>query len=1178
MNSQSTTSRVTAVLFAALIVTSGFLAFIPMPATAATGDVVGSDTFGEQVRNVEIHDDRAYVFGQTKMTVYDISDPSNPTELGSTSLLGTTFDVEIDGKDGLAFVAEYDSSSIWRLSVYDVSDPSNIQLVDSDATDDWRGVALDRESNTAYTSVNNGPIHAFDYSNPSSLSLLGQGTDSIYGRMVIGPNNDYIYAYSPSGALNIFDVTTPSTSISQVFVDSSFQSDFSGAYDGVQVSGERLYTASDTAVKAYDISDRDNPVEVSSVSVGSINYAMSIDGTTMTVTEYGANPDVIRYFDISDPNSITTVETITVSDLATADAELSGGYIYTAPGTTYDFTVLDSQSYKNANTLSGTVVDESGAPVTNATVEIYGVDHSQITAATGQSLEERAQELLAEAKDPYPAEWDENLDILSLFADAEDDYVAVHSANVLPNNRFFDGKAGGASADLDTPQLVVAADEPIVMTVWDPSGSDPSSKYLDNAVDADLPGRTTDGTIVVNKLSMSGEVLDSTEIETKDIYETGTTPFDKMHEGARLSLGQGFYEVSAEGSSTSYVIASVGDMSIEEMGNTYAKGLEDSANRATERANEIDQKLTDGTFGRVVVETDANGEFAAEIPAAFTTVDVTAYKGGDLLDGISLEDRSVSELQEQIEAMDYTASVYIPTETKTVSAPFDSPVSIEVKEVLSLPNTGGIDTTTAEDLVNDTINSTQGTAETITDPDAWDNATEEAKEELYNSLLRTVIGNDNLETCIIDEAEEAGVTSDYHFDSVSQDTANTHIQIMQSCLGTTSPVDVPLPDDVEGGAEEVKNGVGDVVEHVLNLRIPFSGSLDPDTASVIVRYADGSFETMPEDYWSVDEGLIGNDAVVIEDYPMPKDQPMVSVEILASDEDGLDRGSVDVRNPAFAGETPALKSIKLNTIAPGAGQSVNLDVTPTDDSSFKSVKSAKVWDGDGNVVSSSLSNGELSFTAGPGSHLVKLTVEDTNGNEYVERLRINAEDDDLPYDPSIRVQKGFLGTYAVVGDGAIDGEISQKNDVTTVGVVLAKGESPSAVRVHLNELDTTGDIKVRLMQGDDEQSYERFTTVFVYTSQLSEDSLVYRNGDEPIATEKGQYGTRMDKADSELIVTYTETDGTVDLSVNNNPGIVDRTLFWIRLNIGSYTSGIFGAIMIPLPALGLYARRRGDVL
>jgi hypothetical protein len=174
------------------------------------------------------------------------------------------------------------------------------------------------------------------------------------------------------------------------------------------------------------------------------------------------------------------------------------------------------------------------------------------------------------------------------------------------------------------------------------------------------------------------------------------------------------------------------------------------------------------------------------------------------------------------------------------------------------------------------------------------------------------------------------------------------------------------------------------------------------------------------------------------------------------------------------------------------------------------------------------------------------------------------------------VKKGFLGTYAVVGDGAIDGEISQRNDATTVGVTLADGENPCAVRVHLNELDETDNIKVRLMQGSNQQSYDKFTTVFVYTNQLSEDSLVYRDGNQPISIDKGKYGVRMDKTDAELIVTYTDTDGTVDLGVNNNPSFVDRILFSVREQIGGISDGLsLGVILIPPVVL---ARRNGDSL
>lgn len=1175
MNSQTTTQRVAAVLFAVFITTSMFIAFIPMNVSANSDVTVVSTTptnNGDYPGDSYVKGDTLYITSGFDIEVYDISDKTNPVYLTSFSTTGGVFDIEVDEADDRLI-----SMSVGQLTVIDISTADSPTLVDQMSVNNYlRGIAVDDDSNHIF-SITNGAltnkVERFEYDG-DTLSKVSEVETSTSYDIVYDSSTDVIYfgdGASPT-TIKSFDVSDP---VSMTQLDSSLSSELIDvAPDVMQITGSTLLFGTNNGnVISYDIGNPSNISEnsVTDVSPSSSNDAAELEISGNQLVVYSGTQ--LSFADISDPANPSYTSQTSLNPGVRGAIGITGDYIIVGVDGVQEFQILEKDGLKPSNTLSGVVEDDSGTPVANATVEIYGVDHSQITAATGQSLEERAQELLAEAKDPFPATWQPDLSLLNFFDSAEEDYVAVHSANVMPNNRFFDGKAGGASADLDTPQLTVAADTPIVMTVWDPTAGD----TLENAVDEDLPGKTTDGTVVIKKLSMSGEILDTKEIETKEVYKTGVAPFSKTHEGVRLSLGQGFYEVSPEGSSNSYVIASVGDMSIEEMGTTYATNLEDSANRITDRATKIDNKLTSGEFGRIVVETDANGEFTADVPSAFSTVDVTAYKAGDFLSSVDLDQRSISELQKELEAAEYGGSIYIPTQTQTVSTPFPSNVNVEVKEVLSIPNTGGVDTTGAEDVVNKTINSTVGAAEDLIDPDAWDSSTDAQKEELYNSLLRTVLGNDELEACIIDGAEEAGISSTYAWDSVDDATAERQVVIMTTCIGTTSPIDTPLPDDIEGGAEEVKNGAGDVIDYVLNLRIPFAGSLNPDTASVIVRYADGSFETMGEDYWSVDEGILGTDAVVIEDYPLPSDQAMASVEILASDEDGVDKGSVDVRNPAFNGETPALQAIKLNTLAPGAGQSVQLDVSPTDDSSFKSVKSAKVWDGDGNELSSTLNNGQLTFTAaGEGSHLVKLTVDDTDGNEYVERLRIGAQEDDLPYDPSIRVKKGFLGTYAVVGDGAIDGEISQRNDVTTVGVTLADGENPSAVRVHLNELDETDNIKVRLMQGSSQQSYDKFTTVFVYTSQLSEDSLVYRDGNQPISVDKGKYGVRMDKTDAELIVTYTDTDGTVDLGVNNDPSFVDRILFSVREQLGGISDGLsLGVILIPPVVL---ARRNGDSL
>jgi len=106
---------------------------------------------------------------------------------------------------------------------------------------------------------------------------------------------------------------------------------------------------------------------------------------------------------------------------------------------------------------------------------------------------------------------------------------------------------------------------------------------------------------------------------------------------------------------------------------------------------------------------------------------------------------------------------------------------------------------------------------------------------------------------------------------------------------------------------------------------------------------------------------------------------------------------------------------------------------------------------------------------------------------------------------------------------------------------------------------------LEIAKGEDRESVGKRVVVRLHTKELSEDAIVYRNGNQPITdggTSYGQIVSAEQKADGTVIRTYTTESGTVTVTVNNNPGTVDEIVYQARLSAMSVP--LIGPEDIPL--------------
>jgi len=226
-------------------------------------------------RGIFVSGNYAYVADNTDgLEIIDISDPTNPVEVGQVVDTGNAYSVFVSGN--YAYVADNTDG----LEIIDISDPTNPvevgQVVDTGSA---RGVFV--SGNYAYVVDNTDGLEIIDISDPLNPVEVGSVDDggNAVGVFVSG---NYAYVADSGDGLEIIDISDPTNpvEVGQV-VDT-------GSARDVFVSGNYAYVAdSGDGLEIIDISSSTNPFEVGQVvDTGSArgvfvsgNYAYVADST-----------------------------------------------------------------------------------------------------------------------------------------------------------------------------------------------------------------------------------------------------------------------------------------------------------------------------------------------------------------------------------------------------------------------------------------------------------------------------------------------------------------------------------------------------------------------------------------------------------------------------------------------------------------------------------------------------------------------------------------------------------------------------------------------------------------------------------------------------------------------------------------------------------------------------------
>ncbi|MDP8208609.1 MAG: T9SS type A sorting domain-containing protein [Candidatus Electryonea clarkiae] len=286
---------------------------------------------------VEVQGDYAYVADYNgSLTIINISDHENPT---ISSILGSSDSVmDVAVNDTIIYITDNEGG----LLVADISDPSNpeiIEFVDPDDSYEWI------EYYNGYIYIygwgdDGSSIHIFNVSDPSALVLTNQvDLGSNINNFTIENGMLYLPLYFQG-----FGIAS---------LDNPEEPELTGQYSeenhtfSVIAIDEYLYADIGINFTVFDISDKQNPIEVATID--SIGGDFIHDNGYLYAARYSSGIEVV---DINDPENPEVVCEYSNDSLYARYIDVEDGIVYAAAG--YDdnyFAVLDLNDFENPTEL-----------------------------------------------------------------------------------------------------------------------------------------------------------------------------------------------------------------------------------------------------------------------------------------------------------------------------------------------------------------------------------------------------------------------------------------------------------------------------------------------------------------------------------------------------------------------------------------------------------------------------------------------------------------------------------------------------------------------------------------------------------------------------------------------------------------------------------------------------------
>ncbi len=270
---------------------------------------------GGPTQTVAVNGDYAYVGIGLRVEVLDISDSTNPQQVGSTVMLdGFVTDITIAGNHAYTTVG---GKGLWVIDISDPTHPNDVGFLRTPGYAEGVDVA----GNYAYVAAGGAGLRVVDVSDPSHpkqisfVYTLGYALDV----KVVG---NIVYVAGAGAGLRVVDVSDP-TQATEV-----------GAYDtpgyayGVTVADNIAYVADGwQGLRVIDVSDPTQPTEIGAVETPVQALGLAVLGTIAYVADASSG---LRVVDVSDPTDPTELGLYEVSAGHVRDVAVVGGTAYVA--------------------------------------------------------------------------------------------------------------------------------------------------------------------------------------------------------------------------------------------------------------------------------------------------------------------------------------------------------------------------------------------------------------------------------------------------------------------------------------------------------------------------------------------------------------------------------------------------------------------------------------------------------------------------------------------------------------------------------------------------------------------------------------------------------------------------------------------------------------------------------
>jgi len=319
---------------------------------------------------IDVVGDRAAIAAHNGgLIMVDIHNPDAPTVLGGSGpILGSTYDVRYIGDR--VYVA-----SISGLAIFDVSDPSHpTQLVfyNTITNNNANAEAVDVDGNYAYLAVGVAGLLILDISVPTAPHVIASidTPGSTSGVQVVGSK---AYLADQDGGLQVVDLQTPDqprlagaldtagyvcrlsvvgslayladSSGGLVIADISQAQPVRHGFYGVgggstemAVVGDRLYISSYEGLVIADISTPNRPRVLGTLELPGFAYTLVVSGTTVYLfhdlrkQNFNLKDSQITAVDVSDPTAPQILSAITFTSAGVGDLALVGTTLYVTTG------------------------------------------------------------------------------------------------------------------------------------------------------------------------------------------------------------------------------------------------------------------------------------------------------------------------------------------------------------------------------------------------------------------------------------------------------------------------------------------------------------------------------------------------------------------------------------------------------------------------------------------------------------------------------------------------------------------------------------------------------------------------------------------------------------------------------------------------------------------------------